>query len=74
MLARIPDRTRFSLRIAALAICTIGALTSCATKQETPLISDSAATRESSLPWNKQEKWESQGQYGGIGGSVTDRR
>ncbi len=70
MLARIPDRTRFSLRIAALAICATGALTSCASKQEPALISDTGNTRESSIPWNKQEKWESQGQFAGM----TDRR
>lgn len=70
MLARIPDRTRFSLHIAALAICAAAALTSCATKQEQPLISDTGNKRESSLPWNKQEKWESQGQFA----NMTDRR
>jgi hypothetical protein len=71
MLARIPDRFRSLLRISALAICAVGAFTSCATKEQPPLIGDNTGnTRESSLPWNKQEKWESQGQYAGM----TDRR
>ena len=70
MLARIPDRTRFSFRIAALAMCAAFALTSCATKEQPALISDSANTRDSSIPWNKQEKWESQGQFA----NMTDRR
>ena len=74
MLARIPDRTRFSFRIASLVICTAAALTSCATKEEPPLITDTGKTRESTIPWNKQEKWESQGQFGGMGGNITDRR
>jgi hypothetical protein len=70
MLAQIPDRLRSSLRIAALAVCAAGAHSYCATKEDPPLISDSAATRESSIPWDKQEKWESQGQFA----NMTDRR
>lgn len=38
-------------------------LISCATKQEPQLVS-TGAERESSLPWNKQERWESSGQFG----------
>jgi hypothetical protein len=43
-------------------------LVGCA-KDQPPLVGDSTKN-ESSMPWNKQEKWETQGQMGGI----TDRR
>jgi len=42
-------------------------LVSCATKK-TALVDD--ANQESSIPWNKQEKWESSGPMSGL----TDRR
>jgi hypothetical protein len=37
------------------------ALTSCATKEQPPLISDPTAKRETALPWNEQQKWEREG-------------
>ncbi len=40
-------------------------LASCATKKEPELVS-SGTGRESSLPWNKQERWENQGQFGAM--------
>lgn len=40
------------------------ALASCATKQPPPLVSDNAGGRESSLPWNEQQKWEQSGNLG----------
>ena len=40
-------------------------LASCATKREPELVS-SGTGRESSLPWNKQETWENQGQFGAM--------
>ena len=40
-------------------------LASCATKQEPELVS-SGTGRESALPWNKQERWENQGQFGAM--------
>lgn len=48
------------------------AITSCATQKETALVNDPDAHRnESSMPWNKQEKWEiGGGQFSGM----TDRR
>lgn len=70
MLARIPDRLRSKVLTAALFTCAVGALSSCVTKPEPQLVSDPDAKRESSIPWNKQEKWESQGPYAGL----TDRR
>ena len=42
------------------------ALGSCATKKQTALVSDPAAGPESALPWNQQQKWEGQGQFGGM--------
>jgi hypothetical protein len=38
------------------------------------LVSDPAATRESSLPWNQQEKWEGQGQFGGMADRMQGAR
>ncbi len=70
MLARIPERTRSAVVIAALAISAVCALTSCATKQEPALVSDGTTGRDSSIPWNKQERWESAGPYA----NMTDRR
>ena len=45
-------------------------LVSCATQKETALVDDPNAKRESTVPWNKPEKWESGGQLAGM----TDRR
>jgi hypothetical protein len=52
------------VRVVLLAsgIC---ALTSCATQKEPELVSTGAKT-ESQLPWNKQEKWEGTGSFGGL--------
>ncbi len=43
-----------------------GGLASCATKEQPQLVGDPAGTRESTLPWNKQEKWENTGQLGSM--------
>ncbi|MDQ2918645.1 MAG: hypothetical protein M3R10_02060 [Verrucomicrobiota bacterium] len=51
---------RFLLLTSALC-----AFTSCASKQQPELVS-SGTGRESSLPWNKQENWENQGQFGAM--------
>jgi hypothetical protein len=45
-------------------------MTSCATQKETALVQDSDDHHDSSIPWNKQEKWETGGQFAGM----TDRR
>ncbi len=50
-------------KLAALALALM-AFASCATKPEPQLVSDPSGARESALPWNKQEKWESTGQLG----------
>ena len=71
MLARIPDRLCSKLLLGVLLLGALTLLPSCATKPEPqPLVSDPNAAHESTIPWNKQEKWESQGPYAGL----TDRR
>jgi hypothetical protein len=70
MLAQIPNLIRSRTTLAALALCAAGALSSCATKQQPQLVSDGRTGRESSIPWDKQEKWETQGQFA----NMTDRR
>jgi hypothetical protein len=67
MLARIPKRTISCLLL--LLGCLFCA--ACASEEHTvALVDDPDAKKESSIPWNKQEKWESQGQFG----NLTDRR
>jgi hypothetical protein len=46
------------------------ALTSCATHQNTALVQDPDDHHDSAIPWNKQEPWETGGQFAGM----TDRR
>lgn len=47
----------------AIALLFITALTlvSCASQKDTRLVKDPDEKYESTIPWNKQEKWESQG-------------
>jgi hypothetical protein len=46
-------------------------LTSCATQKDTTaLVQDPDDRHDSSIPWNKQEQWETSGQFAGM----TDRR
>jgi hypothetical protein len=54
-------------------IAVVVAFSSCATKQEPPLISDGTA-RESSLPWNQQQRWEQTGQLGPMADRMESRR
>ena len=59
----------FSLRALKGAVLLAVAITlaSCAQKEQVALVSDPSATGpESALPWNQQEKWEGQGQFGGM--------
>ena len=72
MLAQIRNSRFF--RAANLALLAGAALTlgSCATKQPPPLVSDGSG-RESQLPWNKQEKWESTGQAGALADQLQSR-
>jgi hypothetical protein len=70
MLALIPElRKKIT---SALLLVTAAMLASCATQKDAPrLVDDPDDHRESTVPWNKQEKWETgSGQFAGM----TDRR
>jgi hypothetical protein len=55
----------------ALLLTAAVSFVSCASqKQQVAVVDDPDAKHESMVPWNKQEKWESSGNLGGI----TDRR
>jgi hypothetical protein len=45
-------------------------LVSCASQKQQVVVDDPDSKHESTVPWNKQEKWETQGQFAGM----TDRR
>jgi hypothetical protein len=45
-------------------------MVSCATKQDARLVSDPDDHHDSMIPWNKQEPWETGGQFA----NMTDRR
>jgi len=67
MLARIPKRTISCLLLLAGCVAFVG----CAAEKTVALVNDPDAKSESQIPWNKQEKWESeQGQFSGM----TDHR
>ena len=69
MLAQVHKLRRnfTSALLLALAI----AFTSCASTKETPrLVSDPDDHGDSTIPWNKQEKWETAGQLS----EFTERR
>ncbi len=54
-----------------LLLAGVSLLVSCASQREqVALVKDPDEKKESMVPWNKQEKWESQGQLG----AITDRR
>jgi hypothetical protein len=69
MLAQI--RNLRTIVVPVLLCAFVVAMTSCATQKETALVKDpDAAGHDSMIPWNKQESWETQGQFAGM----TDRR
>ncbi|MFN2542872.1 MAG: hypothetical protein ABR514_12010 [Chthoniobacterales bacterium] len=49
---------------------TIGFVSCASQKQQVRLVNDPEDHGDSSIPWNKQEKWETGGQFAGM----TDRR
>jgi hypothetical protein len=69
-----PNRSRRRKLCLAIALlsATLASFSSCATeKTQTALIGDPDARPESSIPWNKPEKWETGAQLpGGIGGGA----
>ncbi len=63
MRVKILDRWQSGIPRALLALALGATFVSCAsTKEPAPLVSDPSGGRESAIPWNKQEKWEQQGQ------------
>ncbi len=68
--AQILSRLQKLCLIITLSSAILATFSSCATEQpKTALISDPDSHAESSIPWNKPEKWETGAQVpGGIGG------
>ena len=56
-------RDRIYLKFALLGLLALaGTFTSCATKKDTAFIHDPSDKKETSLPWNEQQKWEREGE------------
>ena len=68
MLAQV--RNLRTIVVPVLLCAFVVGMTSCATQKETALVNDPNDRHDSMMPWNKQEKWETQGQFAGM----TDRR
>ncbi|MGI9086753.1 MAG: hypothetical protein ACR2HH_03265 [Chthoniobacterales bacterium] len=62
MLAQISSSKSFLTHLALLVGAAV-LFSSCASKPEPQIIAGQPG-RESALPWNQQQKWESQGQFG----------
>ena len=73
MLARLRNSPLFRATNFGLLLGATCLLASCATKEEPQLVS-TGSERESTLPWNKQEKWENSGQFGGMAEMQQSRR
>jgi hypothetical protein len=69
MLARIRKAGR-ALTIATTVFVGFGLVSCASEKEHVALVDDPTGSNESSIPWNKQEKWESTGPLTGL----TDRR
>jgi hypothetical protein len=68
MLAQI--RNLRTIVVPVLLCAFVVGMSSCATQKETALVRDPDDRHDSQIPWNKQERWETQGQFAGM----TDRR
>jgi hypothetical protein len=68
MLAQV--RNLRTIVVPVLLCVFVVAMTSCATQKETALVQDPDDHHDSTMPWNKQEKWETGGQFQ----AMTDRR
>jgi hypothetical protein len=68
MLAQI--RNLRTIVVPVLLCAFVAGISSCATQKETALVTDPDDRHDSQIPWNKQEKWETTGQFAGM----TDRR
>lgn len=69
MWALIPDLKR-EIATALLLVSTTLFVSCASQKQQVRLVDDPDARRESTMPWNKQEKWETENQFSGM----SDRR
>ncbi len=56
MPAIIRDRTKFAVWV--LLLCSIVLMVSCASEKPPALVGDPNDHPESTIPWNRQEKWE----------------
>ena len=57
--------------VVPVLLCAVAVtLTSCASQHDTALVKDPDAHYDSAIPWNKQEAWETGGQFQ----AMTDRR
>jgi hypothetical protein len=68
MLAQVHNLRRIVIPVLLCAL--VVTMTSCATQKETALVQDPDDHHDSTMPWNKQEKWETGGQFQ----AMTDRR
>jgi hypothetical protein len=68
MLAQI--RNLRTIVVPVLLCVFVVGMSSCATQKETALVRDPDDRHDSQIPWNKQERWETTGQFAGM----TDRR
>ena len=68
MLAQI--RNLRTIVVPVLLCALVVGMSSCATQKETALVKDPDDRHDSQIPWNKQEQWETTGQFAGM----TDRR
>ncbi len=74
MLARVRSSSFYRFTMVTLLAGSTLLCASCATKQDPQIVSDGTPGRESALPWNKQEKWEGAGQFGGLAEGMQGRR
>lgn len=63
-LREIPKLRRRTLARTLLIALVAGAFASCATKKEEQFVDQGGEV--STIPWNKPQKWEGQGQLGGL--------
>ncbi len=68
MVAQIRKLQKIIVRVLLCALAI--SMVSCATQQDARLVSDPDDHGTSAIPWNKQEPWESGGQFA----NMTDRR
>ena len=68
MLAQVHNLRTIVVPVMLCAV--VVTMTSCASQHDTALVKDPDAHYDSAIPWNKQEAWETGGQFQ----AMTDRR